>query len=107
MHQHAVLDRRRATSAIHLRGDALRLREVGEPEREVQQEQAVLEEDTASRLRAPGAPPLRGAARMVRAGPDADYPPQLSTVEEAVERLHVAPKPVVVGHDDFPIGTGR
>src|SRR5215208_8471009 len=56
VHEHRVLDRLRALAALHVRRDALRLREVVEPERQVEEWEAVLEERAAARLRPAVAP---------------------------------------------------
>ena len=67
----------------------------------------MLEEHAATSLRPAGSPPFRGTAGVVCTRPDPDHAPELPTVEKAVERLHVAPEPVIVGDDDFAVGPCR
>ena len=81
-----------------MRDDTLGLGIVGEPEREVEQRQAIVEEGAAARLRTSLSPSLIGAAMVVRAGPDPGELSELVAAQEAGERLDVAAEAVVVRH---------
>ena len=72
LHEDRVLDRARAAAALHVRGDAHGIRILGEPEREVEQRDAVLEKRAAAGLGAAKPPAVGRALAAERAGPHAD-----------------------------------
>ena len=90
-----------------MRRDAQRLREVGEPQGQVDEREALVEEGPPARLGAAVPPALRSVAELVRPGAHAGHLPELAVAEESVERLHVAAEPVVVGDVDLEVGAVR
>ena len=99
LHEHRVLHGVLRARALEVRHHPLRLREVREPQGEVQQREPVVEERPASRLRATQPPPLLRALVVIRAGADAGELAQLAAAQEAGERLHVAAESIVVGDE--------
>ena len=72
LREERVFDRARAATALHVRGDPNRIRILGQPEREVEQRDAVLEKRAAARLGAAEAPAVGWAFPAKRAGAHAD-----------------------------------
>lgn len=96
VHDHGLFDGARPAPAIHVRGHANRFRKIGEPERQIEQRNAMVEKHAATRFRATHAPSLGGPLERVRAGPDADQLAELSAFDEAGESLNVSAITMVV-----------
>ena len=92
-----------------MRGDADGIRILGQPQREVEQRDAVLEKRAAARLGAAKPPAVGRAFSAERAGPHADDASQLAAVDETRERLDVGAIAVIVrdGHDPVCPRGGR
>ena len=75
-------------------------RRFGQPQGEIEQRRSMIEERAAAGFRAAQTPSLGGSPEMVGAGANAGDLPQLSTVDEPRERLHVRAIPMVVGNAD-------
>ena len=98
MDEHPVFDRVLGPAALHLRAHTLGLRIVSQPEREVQQGHAIIEEGTTARLRAALPPSLIGAAMVVRASANAGELAELVAAQESGECLYVAAEAMIVRH---------
>src|SRR5918997_766150 len=102
MHEHRVLDGTGAPTALHLGRDTHRLGEIGQPEREIEERQPVLEKRPAARLGASVPPAVEAFLDLIMAGADASQPTELATSKEPIERLHVTPETMVERRQYFP-----
>ncbi len=88
----------RAAPPLHVRGDSNGIGILGQPEREVEQRNAVLEKGAAAGLGAAKTPAVGRTLPAKRAGAYADDAPQLAAVDETRQRLDVGAIPVIVRH---------
>ena len=107
LHQHRLLNRVLSRPALDVRNDSLGGWEVAEPEREIQERKPIVEEGATARFDAPSAPPHFRALLMVRAGAYSGQLSQLAAAQEARERLNVAAKAMVIGHEHLASRAGR
>ena len=88
-------------------GNPYRLREIGEPEREIHQWISVLEKRATSRLCFAEPPSLLTRAELVMPRPHAEDSAQLTALKKAAELLHIAAESMVVSDDDHSFGLLR
>ena len=107
LHEHAQFDRARALAALHVRGDANRITEIRQPEREIEQRHTEIEKRPAARFGAAKSPALGRPLQTVLAGANARDLTQLAAADEAIEALHVGPEAVIVRDEHHLPGTLR
>ena len=102
MNQHRVFH---ATSArpVHVGSHSNWLREIGEPEGEIEQRITILEKGSATRFRLAVSPSLLRGAKLILPCAHTRHASELTTFEKTTQLLNIAPEAVVIAHYNFPI----
>ena len=101
MHDHRILNGALAAGSVHVRGDANRVREIGDPKREIHERKSVLEERPSARFGPSEAPTSAAGSELVLSGAYAKEPSELTALQEAIKLLHVAAEAMVVANYDL------
>ncbi len=104
MHHHGIFDAACGSGAIHVRRHSNGFREIGDPEREINERITVLEECSSTCLGTPESPPGAGCRELILPRPHTDEAPQLTALQKAIELLYITAEAMVVADDDFSSG---